>query len=852
MSIVTFALAAICVIFSLISLMVPLASALRLPFPVVVAVAGLTVGTIFSLLGVQSLGIGLDSYDLWFVESLALDTNTLLLVFLPPLLFEMSLAVSIRRLRNEVWVVLALAVVAVILATGAVGLVLWTLSSLSLVACLLVGAAISTTDPAAVISTFREIGAPRRLGLLLEGESLLNDAAAIALFTLLIGIAAGTGGGGPFNLAVVFLFSFVFGAITGALLAWFASRLFPLLGGSAAAEATLTVAIPHASYLLAESAGASGVVAVVFAGMMIRYFGFAAMGPRNWSTVMILWSQIGFWANALILLFAATLVPKMLLGLSLQQALLIPVVYVGAFVARAIVLFGLLPLLTRARLTAPIPIRQGVLAWWGGVRGAVTIILALGLAEISTTSGDDVSAMAAIGTGFVFLTLLVNASTLALVTRLLGLDKLNRSDAVLRSRVVSETRKEIQRFVDRLIRERGEPSEFMEEMRRFSAHDLPVHVDRENGDRIELGEGQRLGLIILANQELRLIEQAFEDGVFGRTETQNMTANAEALADAARIGGRNSYIETVLQQLNAPREFRLALFLHRSFEFDRPLRRQLEAKLTVMLGTATLLQQLGEYSQSVLPAIIGGEAAANVDEALAERRASTRRSIDALALQYPDYTRKLELVLLMRAVIRREQAQYEQLLIDGAVSVDLHRALQSDLAERARELSRPPRLDLRQSPLSLISRVPIFRTLTPAQQEKIAALLTPRIALPGETIVATNDRGSAMFFIVSGVVSIEGLNTEAFISNGDFFGELSLLAPTRRRTTGMIAATACQLLVLHRSTFRRLRSTDPEIEKTIRTAAERQLGDGFLHRQPEDIERANWRKSSEVDQKFAR
>ncbi len=841
MSIVTFALTAICLIFALISMMVPLAAALRLPFSVVVAVTGLCLGTFASLSDVQLAGTGLDSYDLWFVESLALDTNTLLLVFLPPLLFEMSLAVSLRRLRSEVWVVLALAVVAVVLATGVVGLVLWSLSSLSLVACLLVGAAISTTDPAAVISTFREIGAPRRLALLLEGESLLNDAAAIALFSLLIGIAGGVGNAGPAQLAGNFIFSFVFGVAIGVLFAWTASRIFPVLGGSPAAEATLTVAIPHASYLLAESAGASGVVAVVFAGMTISHIGFAAMGPRNWATVMTVWSQIGFWANALILLFAAMLVPKMLLGLTFAQAMLIPVVFAGAFAARAVVLFGLMPVLSKAKLTEPIPFRQSALAWWGGVRGAVTIILALGLAEIGTLPGDDSRAMAAIGTGFVFLTLLINAPTLAFVTRLLGLNELSASDNALRARVVRQTREETQTFVEDLMRNRPDAAWLLHNVKRFAEHELPSEAEKQADHHIELGEAQRLGLIILANQESRLIEKAFENGELGRSETQLMAANAEALSDAARVGGRNRYLDIVARQLSDPREFRVALTLHRSLGWDQLLRRQLETKLTVLLGTAAMLHRLNEFSLSVLPAIVGEEAAENINGALRERTSSTQRSVDALALQYPNYTRSLEGLLLLRAVVRREQAQYERLLADGVIGADLHRALEEDLAERAKVLSKPPRLDLRQSPLGLVSRVPIFENLTEIQREKIASLLKPRVALPGETIVSINERGNAIYFIVSGVIAIEGLDAEAYISNGDFFGELSLLAPTRRRTTGMVAATACQLLVLPRNVFRRLRSTDPEIEKAIRAAAERQLGEGFLYRQPEDIEQTNWR-----------
>ena len=196
MHIVVFALSALCVIFVIVALAVPLAKAARLPLPVVLATIGLTLAIVSWVTGFELAGTALDTYDLWFVQSLALNSHSLLLIFLPPLLFEMSLGVNVRRLTDDIWTVFVMAVLAVVVATVTVALVVWACSPLTLIACLLLGAAISTTDPAAVVTTFREIGAPRRLMVILEGESLLNDAAAITLFTLLISIAKAEGGGG--------------------------------------------------------------------------------------------------------------------------------------------------------------------------------------------------------------------------------------------------------------------------------------------------------------------------------------------------------------------------------------------------------------------------------------------------------------------------------------------------------------------------------------------------------------------------------------------------------------------------------------------------------------------------------
>ncbi len=842
MTIVTFTIAAGCLIFVLISLLIPLASLVRLPLSVVIAIVGLSGGALVWATGFEFAGKGLDTYDLWFVQSLALDTHSLLVIFLPPLLFEMSLGVSPRRLRDDVWVVLLMAVIAVLLATVIVGVAVWQASTMSLLACLLLGAAISTTDPAAVVTTFREIGAPRRLRIILEGESLLNDAAAIALFTLLVGIARADAVSGPFALATSFLYGFSSGAAAGVAIAWLASRVYPLLGGSVVAEATLTVALAHGSYLIAElGLGASGVVAVVFAGMTTRHVGLVTMGPKNWSTVFAVWTQIGFWANALILLLSAMLAPRMLAGLKSHDVLLIAVTFAGAFVARAVVLFLLLPVLSHFRLTTPMNLAQQTLAWWGGVRGAVTLILALSLAEISSLPEMERNLIAAVGAGFVFATLLVNASTLELATRTLGLNRLSLADLALKARIVAGTREQIRSFVEDLARERSIEPEAIRDMRKTYDRDVADALKVSGEAEIEFGERLRLGLSIICNQELRLVQTAFEEGAIGPRVTRILRTNAEDLADAARTDGRDAYESAMQQQLDAAKPFRLALLMQRLLKWDRPLRDQLGYHVTMLLESEANLRDLLKFSETTLPTMVGGDAAANLCQLVEERRHEVRRMIEAIALQYPHYTENMERILLLRAAARRERSQYDWMLEDEVIGSEIHKSLVDELDDKWKQLQRPPNLDLGLSPIGLLNQVPLFAEIGAKHQQTIAGLLEARVVMPGETIVAEGERGHAMYFIASGVVEVNGLSEEVHLSNGDFFGELSLLAPTRRRTTSLVAITVCRLLVLDQRDFRRLMASVPEIESRIRAAAERQLGEGFTRRTPEEIEQLTQR-----------
>ena len=839
MEIVTFAVAALCVLFTLISVAIPISERVRLPLPVVLGTGGLALGLIGSLPGFDPLASALDAYNLWIVGSLALDGQTLLLVFLPPLLFEMALSVNVRRLIEDVAIVVLMAVVAVVLATGFVGLALWSVSSIGLVACLLLGAAISTTDPAAVVTTFRQIGAPRRLLVILEGESLLNDAAAIALFTLLIGLAGATEAVRYGAVVPDFLYSFGAGALCGVAVAWLASRLYSLLGGSAVAEVTMTVALAYGSYLIAQDVLiASGVVSVVFAGLTTTVVGTVRMGPRNWSTVVSVWTQVGFWANALILVLAATIAPRMLLQLSLVESLYLIVVFAGAFAARAIVLFGMLPALSLLGMTAPITQRQKALVMWGGVRGAVTLVLALSLAELTAVDEDDRRVIAALAAGFVFATLLLNASTLAWTTRRLGLDRLSPADVALRERVIAGTVEEVRFYVAELARERAIEPAAVAKMHTAYEPQIRETIAHSEAVEIPFGERLRLGLTILGNQEIQVVQRAFEDGAIGPRQTRELRAVAERIADATRIGGRSAYEAGMAASVAIPRVFRTALAVQRYLRIDAAVRYLLASRLGLLLETENTVRELRAFVRNIMAPMVGTDTADNLADLIEQRLALVRSHIDAIRLQYPHYTEAFERTLLLRAAARREEAQYSRLLADGIIGTELHRALNRDLHRRWRDLERLPRLDLGMSPDTLVAQVALFAALDSRQRHLIAKRLRSRMAVPGQVIVAEGERGDAMYYVAFGVLEVRGLDHEAKLSNGDFFGELALISPTRRRRTAIVAASYCRLLVLTRRDFRRLRSVDPKIEILIREAAERQLGDGFLMRVPEERE---WR-----------
>src|SRR5690348_10352711 len=231
----------------LIAFVQPFARRLQLPYTILLAafsvvVAGLSSFLLYTPLTNRFNDIVAPIVNLPITASIFLD------VFLPILLFHAALTIDLREIARDAAPILTLAILAVIAAAAAIGFGL-SLAGVPLTVALLLGAIVATTDPAAVIAIFREVGAPPRLTRLLEGESLLNDAAAIVLFGIIVSMLADGVQSSIVDAVLAFATTFVGGLALGAV----AGRLFgaalPWLGSSRTAEVTLSVALPYIVYI---------------------------------------------------------------------------------------------------------------------------------------------------------------------------------------------------------------------------------------------------------------------------------------------------------------------------------------------------------------------------------------------------------------------------------------------------------------------------------------------------------------------------------------------------------------------------------------------------------------------------
>lgn len=812
---------AIAGLLALISVLPAVAQRLSVPYSVVLALVGIAIGVLSSAAGASAIAgpVG-DMLQEW--RQFTSSSVVFLVVFLPILLFEASLGIDVRELFDDLVPVLLLAVVAVLAATVSVGFALSYAGPFGLIPCLLLASIISTTDPAAVIAIFRDLGAPRRLSLLVEGESVFNDAAAITVFTMLM--AALTRGQDLDGMSGLWLFldHFAIGLGVGIGFGLIATWLVPFLHDNRLSELTLTVGGAYLAYIIPEHyLQASGVVSVVVFALAFGALGRTRIAPDNWRHLHHSWQTLGFWANSLIFVLAAMLAPKTLATITLQDVLLLLVLVGAALAARALVIFGLMPLVTAVGLAQRVTPAYKAVIVWGGLRGAVTLALALAATENPWLDPDLKRFIGILATTYVLFTLLVNGLTLKPLIRLLGLDRLSPSDVATRDRVMALSLNQVTARTAELAREHRIDDKAVKKVtsyyeRRLAELEIASSLEPARGCGEDVGNA---GLFTLARREQAVYLAMFENRVIGRDLVVPLVSMASRLADAAKAGGRADYAREAQAFLGFRPLLRLALVLQRRLGWNRPLAVALEARLERFLIMQSALREMAFYVRRTLAPVFGPEAADLLFKTIETRIAGLISAIDALKLQYPEYAGELETRYLARAAMGQEAIAYNEMAEEGAISTEIRDALLRDLDTRRTLISRAPRLDLRMTRADLIRRVPIFAGLDEQRRASLAGMLRPHLAVPGERIMATGERGDTMYFISSGALEVAFGGQKIRLGSGAFVGEMALLFD-RPRTADVTALAYCQLLELTRRDFERLMATDDGVREAIRAAAE--------------------------------
>ncbi|MBK7857879.1 MAG: sodium:proton antiporter [Archangiaceae bacterium] len=387
-------------LFSVATAVALVARRFKLPYTVALVVTGVVLGTVHAF------------------EAPHLTQELLYAVFLPGLLFEAAFALEYKKFVANKWAISALAlpglvagiaVTAAILVPVANGLHF--ISDLTLLEGLVFAAVIAATDPIAVVGLFKSLGAPKRLAVLVEGESLLNDGTAVVVFTMIVGVAMGQ----PFSVptAAVDLVRIVGMGIGVGVAIGYAVSLVIHKVDDPMIEITLTTIAAYGSFVAAEHFHFSGVIATVTAGMLCgNYAARTGMSPSTRVAVLTFWEYLAFALNSVVFLLIGFEVKVDALFEAWQP---IVAAWVAMTAGRAAVVFAVAGLLRRGR--EAVPRAWAVVLTWGGLRGGLSMVLVLGL-PLAMPHRELIQTMTF---GVVILSILIQGLTMGPLLRRLGL-----------------------------------------------------------------------------------------------------------------------------------------------------------------------------------------------------------------------------------------------------------------------------------------------------------------------------------------------------------------------------------------------------------------------------------------------
>jgi monovalent cation:H+ antiporter, CPA1 family len=357
----------------------------KVPYTVLLVLVGILLVPIAQAPGFNTI--------LGFITDLKLTPELLFYIFLPTLIFESAFNMSIRRMVDNVWSISLLAVLGLLVSTALIAGGLYFILPLigveiPFIVALLFGAIISSTDPVAVLALFKEFGAPKRLTMIFEGESLFNDGTAVALFLVILAIA-NEGFHGAETVAhgfIMFVSMVAFGILFGIAMATLLSKALKYTRDDEFVTVTLLIISAHLVFILSELINEHGllgldihvssIIATTFSSLFLGNYTRHILAPKTDEYTSKFIEHLAFMANSLVFVLAGLLFASSGINIATLGVPILATVLIVAAV-RVIQVFAVTELLNGLKLEAPIPRNWQLLLAWGSLRGALAIIIVL-------------------------------------------------------------------------------------------------------------------------------------------------------------------------------------------------------------------------------------------------------------------------------------------------------------------------------------------------------------------------------------------------------------------------------------------------------------------------------------------
>ena len=717
------------------------------------------------------------------LQHFQLSPELMLFIFLPALIFESGFALDARQMTKDLPAILILAIPAMLMSTFIVGLGVWWALDTRLIVALVFGALISATDPVAVVALFKELGAPKRLNVLVEGESLLNDATAIVAFSILLGLAIegrAIGWADADNVMLDFVRVFVGGVLFGSLLGFVACELLFRMRSDVTVILTTSIIIAYASFVVAEHLlHVSGVMAVVGSAIALRLFGMSRIRQDATHSISETWEVIALSCNSLLFL---------MVGLSVNTEHLAsrigPVLVVIGLVlsARALSVYSLVPLTTRLFHLPHVSRAERHIMWWGGLKGGLAIAVVLSI----PSDLPERQFLFDLTIGVVLFTLLVSAPTIRPLMERLGMNRLSDGEGLeLKSSLVN-ARSKSHSHLSRLTQSKLIPKAATKPLSRDIRLAFAIGWLDEDSEKHD--DDEYLALLRAYRTERDELKALYETGYISQYIYLDMLNRLYDMRETLRLGGsdlesqhessRRSYFQKLEDSvLRKTRELRWFSGLLSKYQGIRMVQ-HIQRDLAHVLMCDSVIAMLDEQEK------LDVEARKRVRSIYKERKKHYRRQLKLAKRQYPNfYRRYLEQLAALSTINSgwnhvKSEFHHDDLGAKGYLSIQ--RRVQEKLDHIS--LSEPSVSSDEETIAEMLEDLELFDELTDQDRsylEKNATLIT---FLPGDTIMGAYEKGDNFYVIIQGKASVSRTDALSYrhhvadLSDGDIMGESSLLA----------------------------------------------------------------------------
>ena len=732
------------------------------------------------------------------LKEFRLSPDLVFFIFLPALIFESGFNLPARQLVKDLAPVLVLAIPALVISTVVVGVGLSFLG-MELITAMLFGALISATDPVAVIALFKELGAPERLTVLVEGESLLNDATAIGVFGILLAIAIGgesLSWSNTDTIVIEFLWVFVGGGLVGAGLGFVVSELLYQLRVGVSAVLTMSLVVAYGSFILAEhTLHVSGVMAGATAAVVLSGFGMTRLRHEASHAATEFWEVIALICNSLLFL---------LVGLSVDMGALASAIVPAAvtviliLAARGAAVYTLVPITTKLFSLPHVSVSERHIMWWGGLKGGLAIAIVLSIPE--HLPGREL--LLNITLAVVLFTMLVNAPTIRPLMSKLGLDRLSKEEELELRHALLSAQHQAEHLLTRFRVPEIISKETHEEVRSRTDDTFkpPVSETAEQDD----AQDRYVAELLAARWEVAELKSLYEQGVIPqhvyldiRNELQNRRdLDAETMEEHEQ--SIVSRLESALMKLLREKNWSAPLLsVYQRMRLAGHLRRDIAG----ILICSRVIEMLAADDD------LHREARETVGREYERRLAQHLANVGEIQREFPDFYRRFETRFSSEVSLTGAILHVRHALHDGELGSKAFNVIESRVRNTL-------------SKLELRETIPLFADLPEFSLRRLSSRSQSAIYLAGDTIIEYRAKGDAFYVITQGDVcvfrSVAGEEKQiGTLGAGDFIGETSLLyyggAKVHTRSATIRAQSFVTLLRLPRREMQTLMKKHPDV-----------------------------------------